>query len=237
MIELNTRSSNTQLLTTQKSHSNSQLNHHSTLSLTTNSFNLLLPLLLDSQKVNFNLHIHLDYLRVSSNNLSVNSFYLLSTILFNKVDFKTIDKPWHPHPNMPKSKKYQSRIVSSKGIVLGYTKRAKYRGKNTRYVYDIMLDFTGSYFADLSLLEQQELIYYLNSNWKLKCHRIDVAIDDYSRELIPVGQIIGAYLRGDNFGFKVIDDSYLDIINNKLVGTLGIGSRFSSLFIRIYTRH
>ena len=100
-----------------------------------------------------------------------------------------------------------------------------------------MIDFTGSYFANFSLLEQIELIYYLNSNWKLKCHRIDVAVDDYSRKQLPVGQMIGAYLEGNHFGFEVIDDSYLDIIDNKLVGTLGIGSRLSSLFIRIYTKH
>ena len=100
-----------------------------------------------------------------------------------------------------------------------------------------MIDFTGSYFADLSLLEQIDLIYFLNSNWKLKCHRIDVAVDDYSRKLFPVDQIIRAYLEDNHYGFKDIDDNYLDIIDNKLVGTLGIGSRNSSLFIRIYTRH
>ncbi|NJO97361.1 MAG: replication initiation factor domain-containing protein [Pleurocapsa sp. CRU_1_2] len=100
-----------------------------------------------------------------------------------------------------------------------------------------MIDFTGAYFANLSLLEQQNLIYYLNSNWQLKCHRLDVAVDDYSRKLFPVGQMIAAFLKGDNFGFQVIDDSYLDIIDNLLVGTLGIGSRRSQLFIRIYTKH
>ena len=123
------------------------------------------------------------------------------------------------------------------GIVLGYTRKAKYTGKNTRYFYDIMIDFTGSYFADLSLLKQIELIYFLNSNWKLKCHRIDVAIDDYSRKLFPVGQIIRAYSEDNYYGFKDIDDDYLDIVDNKLVGTLGIGSRLSSLFIRIYSKH
>ena len=144
---------------------------------------------------------------------------------------------WHPDKSMPKSKQYQNRIVSSTGIVLGYTKRLKDRSKKSKYAYDIMIDFTGAYFADLTLLEQQELIYYLNSNWKLKCHRLDVAMDDYSRKLFPVGQMITAYLEGNNFGFKDIDDSYLDIIDNKLIGTVGLGSRYSIFFIRIYTKH
>ena len=91
-----------------------------------------------------------------------------------------------------------------------------------------MIDFTGSYLANLSLLEQIELINYLNSNWKLKCHRIDVAVDDYSRRLFPVNKMIVAYLEDNYFGFEVIDDNYLDIIDNQLVGTLGIGSRYSS---------
>ncbi len=138
---------------------------------------------------------------------------------------------------MPKSKKYQNRTISQSGIVLGCTKRAKNTGLNTRYVYDIMIDFTGAYFANLSLIEQQKVINYLNSNWKLKCHRLDVAIDDYSRKLFPVPEMIVAFLYGYNFGFKVIDDSYLDIVDNQLVGTLGIGSRLSELFIRIYTKH
>ena len=237
MIKLNTEKSQDKLLATLNSPSNTQLDLHPSLTLSTNSFNLLLPTLLHSQLFFYKFRYLLDYLRVSSNNLSVKSFDLLTTILFSKVDSKVINKPSHPHPGTPKSKKYQTRIVSSTGIVLRYTKRAKYQGKNTRYVYDIMIELTGSYFANLSLLEQIELIYYLNSNWKLKCHRIDVAVDDYSRRLFPVGQMIVAYLEDNYFGFKDIDDSYLDIIDNKLVGTLGIGSRYSSLFIRIYTKH
>ena len=35
----------------------------------------------------------------------------------------------------------------------------------------------------------------------------------------------------------MIDDDYLDIIDKRLVGTLGIGSRRSEFFIRIYTKH
>lgn len=237
MLKPNKENSNQQLLATQKSPSNTPLFLHSTLTLSTNSFNLLLSSLVDSQLLLKLFLIHLDYLRVSSLNLTDKSFCHLRTFLFFKTDFQDINKPWHPDPKMPNSRKYQNRIVSKSGIVLGYTKRAKYRGSNTRYVYDIMIDFTGVYFANLSLLEQMKRINYLNSNWQLKCHRLDVAIDDYSRKLFPVGQMIAAFLRGDNFGFQVIDDSYLDIIDNLLVGTLGIGSRRSSLFIRIYTKH
>jgi hypothetical protein len=237
MLKPNQENSNQQLLATQKSASNTPLFLHSTLTLSTNSFNLLLPSLLDSQLLLELFLIHLDYLRVSSLDLTDKSFCLLTTILFSKIDSQDINKPWHPDPKMPNNKKYQNRIVSKTGIVLGYTKKAKYHGSNTRYTYDIMIDFTGAYFANLSLLEQIELICYLNSHWQLKCHRLDVAIDDYSRKLFPVGQMIAAFLRGDNFGFQVIDDSYFDIIDNLLVGTLGIGSRRSSLFIRIYTKH
>ena len=237
MIKPNTEKDNHQLLATQKSFSNTQLFLHPFLSLSTNSFTRSITSLYDSHLYIYIYRYLLDYLRISSNDLSVKDFDLLTTFLFSKVDSKVINKPWHPDPKMPKSKKYQNRIVSKAGIVLGYTKRAKYRNRNTRYVYDIMIDFTGSYFANLSLIEQIELIYDLTSYWKPKCHRLDVAVDDYSRKQFPVGQMIGAYLEGNQFGFQVIDDNYLDIIDDKLVGTLGIGSRLSSLFIRIYTKH
>ncbi|MEM7591582.1 MAG: hypothetical protein AAF383_08685 [Cyanobacteria bacterium P01_A01_bin.83] len=237
MINQNNSNSNSQFSATQKSPSNTPLFLHSTLTLTSNDFTSSNTYNYDFQLFNKYFYFHLDYLRVSTTDLTEKSFILLTTILFSKVDSKIINKPWHPDPSMPKRKKYKNRRVSKTGIVIGWTKRAKYRGRNTRYVYDVMIDFTGAYFADLTLLEQQELIYYLNSNWKLKCHRIDVAIDDYSRQLFPVGQIISAFLEGNQYGFKVIDDSYLDIINNKLVGTLGLGSRRSSFFVRIYTKH
>jgi hypothetical protein len=36
-----------------------------------------------------------------------------------------------------------------------------------------MVDFSGAYFANLSLLEQINVICYLNSNWQLKGSRRD----------------------------------------------------------------
>jgi hypothetical protein len=136
MIKPNTENSNQQLLAVQNSPSNTHLFLHDTLTLTTNSFNRLLPLQVDSQISLKIITIHLDYLRVSSRNLTDKSFALLLASLFSKVETKTINKPWYPDPKMPKSKKYQNRITSKSGIVLGYTKRAINRGLNTRYVYE-----------------------------------------------------------------------------------------------------
>jgi hypothetical protein len=237
MLNLNTEKGNSQFLAAQKSPSNTPLFLHSTPTLSTYSFNANSPVLIDSQIFTKTLLLNLDYLRVSSSGLTKKAFIHLSHSLFSQVDSKIINKPWHPHRKTPKNKKYQSRRVSKTGIVLGYTKRAKYKDKNTRYVYDIMIDFTGAYFANLSLVEQINVICYLNSNWQLKCHRLDVAMDDYSRRVFPVIQMLAAFLMGYNFGFQVIDDSYSDIIDNQFAGTLGIGSRRSSMFIRIYTNH
>ncbi|BAZ44227.1 hypothetical protein NIES4102_38810 [Chondrocystis sp. NIES-4102] len=236
MIKPNIQSSNKQLLVVENCSSNTTLSLHNTLSLTTNSFNYLLPTKTYSQFKFLKNFIHLDYLRLSSNNLTKKSFDSLVDFVFDKQETKTINKPWHPDPKMPQSKKYQNIITSSSGITLGYTKKAKNRGKNIRHVYDIMLDLSGAYFAKLSLLKQQKVISYLNINWTFKCHRIDVAIDDYSHKLIPVIEMKKAFKLGYNFGFSVIDDSYFKITDNQFEGTLAIGSRRSSLFIRIYTK-
>ena len=237
MIKLNTEKSKYQFLAIQKPPSNSQLDLHPSLSLYTNSFNLLLSSLNKSIIKIYKYRFLLDYLRVSTILYTKKSFDRLLADIGLPIPCFENKVSWHPHPGTPKSKKYQNIITSGTGIVLGYTKRLLNKSKKPKYVYDIMIDFTGSYFANFSLLEQIELIYYLNSNWKLKCHRIDVAVDDYSRRLFPINKMIVAYLEDNYFGFKDIDDSYLDIIDNKLVGTLGIGSRYSSLFIRIYTKH
>lgn len=237
MLKPNNENSNRQLSATQKSPSNTPLNERVTLSLSINSFKPDSLPKYDSHFIIKVLCIHLDYLRVSGSDLSKKSFNELKEYLFPEVETKNINKPWHPDPCMSKSKKYQNIIVSKAGIALGWTQKAKYKGKNIRYCYDIMIDFTGAYFANLSLLEQQELVYHLNDNWKLKCHRLDVAMDDYSRKLFPVGRMISAFLENNHYGFKFIDDSYTDIIDNKLVGTLGLGSRRSSFFVRIYNKH
>ena len=236
MIKLNNEYSNSQLSATQKSRSNTPLFLHLPLTESTNSFDLLLPLLTDSHFPFLIFHIHLDYLRVSISGLTKSSFSKLKNHLFSGLDTKTTNKLWHPNPKTPKSKKYQSRISSGTRVALAYRKRAKNRGVNKRYVYDIMIDFYGSYFADLSLLEQIELIYYLNSNYKLECHRLDVAIDDYSGKLFPLLQISVALERGNYFGFETKDEEYLYCFPKGCVGTIALGSRESSHYVRIYTK-
>ena len=213
MINPNNENSNHQFSATQKSFSNTPLSLRNTLPLSTNSFNSLLPLLLDSPFPLKVFLIHLDYLRVSSNELTKKSFNRLKHLFFSERDSKTINKPWHLDDGMPRSKKYNYTIESKSGIILGYTKKAKYRGINTRYVYDIMIQLSGSYFANLSLLEQTKLINYLNSNWKLKCHRIDVATSTSSKELFPVPQIVEARQEGNHFGFDKPDKQYLKLTN------------------------
>ena len=100
-----------------------------------------------------------------------------------------------------------------------------------------MIDFYSSYFTDLTLLEQLELINYLNDNFKPKCHRIDVAIDDYSRELFPILQMLVAYEMGNYFGFKETNEQYLYCRSEGCIGTLPLGSRHSEHYVRIYTLH
>lgn len=215
---------------------NTQLFLHQPLTLSPNSFQSFQSSKPDSQTINNFYFFKLDYLRISSNNLGLRQFEILRQILFSETGSNLVNKPWHPDPNMPKSKKYQARIISSQGSILGFTKKALNRGKNTRYLYDIMLDLTGAYFNKPSLLEQIELVDYLNSNLTIKCHRLDVAIDDYSGGLFPVLQMREAGLQGNKFGFTAIDDSYLKVINGSFQGTLGLGSRTSQSFVRIYTK-
>ena len=236
MINLNSEYSNSQFSASQKNSSNTPAFLHIPLTLSTNSFNSLLPLLTDSHFSLSIFHIHPDYLRVSTSGLTKLSFSKLKNYLFDGQDTRTINKFWHPNPKTPNTKKYPHRIVTDTGVVLAYRKRAKNRGANRRIVYDIMIELYGSYFADLSLLEQLELICYLNSNWQLKCHRIDVAVDDYSGKLFPLLQISVALEQGNYFGFKTIDEEYLYCFPKGCVGTIALGSRKHNHYVRIYTK-
>lgn len=237
MIKPNNLESNSQLLGTQNCPSNTPLFLHLPLTLTTNSFNRFLSTSNKAKVEIYNSLIHLDYLRISTTINTKKAFDRLLADIGLPIPCFENKLFWHPDPKMSKKKKFQNSIQSDTGIKLGYTKRLKNRSRKPKYVYDIMIDFTGAYFADLSLLEQMELIYHLNANRELKCHRLDVAIDDYSRKLFPVEQIISAYREGKHFGFQSIDERYVQMTNHRFSGTLGIGSRRSNLFIRIYTRH
>jgi hypothetical protein len=169
MIYQNNSNSNEQFSATQKSHSNTTLKHRNTQSLTTSSFKLVLPLLVGSHFYSLAFVIEVDYLRASFIGLTKKSFTELQNHFFSGLVTKTINKPWHPVRKKPKGEKYQTRIVSKAGIVFGYTRRAKYKRENKRYVYDVMIDLTGSYFANLGLLEQIELICYLSKFRRCKC--------------------------------------------------------------------
>lgn len=237
MIKPNNPEGNSQLLGTQNTLSNTHLFLHLPLTLTTNSFNSFLS---TSNKANFKLpllNIHLDYLRISTTIYTKKSLDNLLANLGLPIPKSENRISWHPDKTMPKSKKYQNSIQSDTGIKLGYTKRLKDKSKKPKYVYDIMIDFYGCYFADITLLEQINLIDYLNSNYKLKCHRIDVAMDDYSRELFPILKILVAYEMGNYFGFNKTNEDYLYCISDGCIGTLALGSRLSEHYVRIYTLH
>jgi len=192
MIKLNTESSNSQFSATQKSPSNTHLQLHLPLTLSPNSFHNFL-FTSNQSKIYFSIiNIHLDYLRISTTLSTKKSFDNLLADLGLPIPCFENKISWHPYNEASRKDKYQNSIKSDRRIILGYTKRLLNKSKTPKYVYDIMIDFYGSYFADLSLLEQIKLINWLNSNYKLKCHRIDVAVDDYSRELL------GAY----HFGRK-----------------------------------
>ena len=100
-----------------------------------------------------------------------------------------------------------------------------------------MVDLRGAYFANLSLVESIKLICYLNSNWKLKCHRLDVAIDDYSKELFPVVKMALACQQKLHRGFKSYDLDYFKPTLDGWEGSIAFASRRSEHYVRVYTNH
>lgn len=169
--------------------------------------------------------LHLDYLSFSLTNLPQQYFETLLQYLDSKYLTREENKYWSIGS---KAKSYKNRLTSPRGIQGGYTYQNETLG------YKLMIVLEGSYFANVSVLEQQKLLSSLKSIYNVKVHRIDLAIDDYSYQRIPIDEMVEAWSEKNIFHLEKYYDpgSGTDVDNFRK--THYFGAPGSKKRVRVY---
>lgn len=97
-----------------------------------------------------------------------------------------------------------------------------------------MIDIQGSYFTNLSPIEQQSLIKHLSIISQVNCHRIDLAIDDYTYQQIPRDEMVKAHKQGNSFGYQNFTSIVTDKGKDSDEKTDYFGSKNSEKHVRVY---
>ena len=176
--------------------------------------------------------VHLDYLRVYGDRFSEKEFLQLLSFIDNKYMSINPENSWSCGAN---ARRYEMKIESPSGIVGGCTRKELESGA---IVYDVMIQMSGIYFSDKSIKNQWRLLVGLYSRWRLKCTRIDIAIDDKTYGLIPLKQMKKAVNKKNHYGFRKVGetfkgDSFLEREKRK-TATTNFGSRESGKYCRVY---
>ena len=123
---------------------------------------------------------------------------------------------------------YENKIIAPNGISGGFTDNLE-TGK-----LDVMIQFSGKYFDGQSVVDQWRLLLGLKHTFKVKCNRIDIAIDDPSYSLIPVDNMVEGCQNNENFGFRSFKTISSGECGKSLSVTNYFGSRNSGKIVRIY---
>ncbi|MDJ0633613.1 MAG: hypothetical protein QNJ34_10535 [Xenococcaceae cyanobacterium MO_188.B29] len=123
---------------------------------------------------------HLDYLSFTLNYINRVSFQALLDFIDIQQNISILTGlSWSAGH---KARNYKNTILSTTGIKGGFDHL------NDSDKYQVMIIISGSYFANLSAIEQQKLIVYLHLIWGIEPNRLDIAIDDYTFKAIPLTQ-------------------------------------------------
>jgi DNA relaxase NicK len=130
---------------------------------------------------------------------------------------------------------YQSLTEFQRSILNSYYDNIGWDDVPDTYI-ECCLQFSGQFFALLTLLQQYQ---YLRKLWYFgftRCSRIDLKCDDYSFKIIPYADMVRATLAGDVFGFhKYSPVREFNISTGELSGYGDYwGSRESGKYIRNY---
>lgn len=169
------------------------------------------------------LEAHLDYYRCHKGAITYDEFQLIINFIIKEhvVEF---DRPWSPGAG---AVFFPHKVIGTRGVVGGFN-------VDDDGLYSFMIDLPGEYFQGMSATDQWRLMMGLHVRYKVKCSRIDIAIDDPTYSIIPVDEMRKACNDKLNFGFRKMIWYEGGICGEHLSGTLGMGSRNSGKYVRVY---
>ena len=175
------------------------------------------------------LHNHLDWLTVNFKGLTEYQFQ--SLLELTGKGFAAVEKG-KSFSQGEKAKSYQNTIHSPIGLKGGYS---SYQAEDSiDIIYDVTISLTGEYFSSLCTIEQQQLCRDLSLNYPVSCSRIDMSIDDYTFELIPIDKMIEAYRKGNYFTFQQYRHETDESDSNNPTTTHYFGGKGSKKSVRVY---
>lgn len=167
---------------------------------------------------------HLDYLRVVCiiDNCSLDE---LLRYCDSKYIGKIIGKPWTLRGSQVT---YENKITSPLGIKGGFTEKLDIG------LTEVMLEFSGQYFAGISVINQWRFLVGLKNTFNARGTRVDISIDAYKYDLIPLNEMLKACDEKNNFGFNFQKSISSGTCGEDKKNTEYFGSRNSGKMVRIY---
>jgi len=136
------------------------------------------------------------------------------------------DKPY----KICDAKYYPSRLETILPLTGGYGIDSEMDGQVTA-----TLRISGEFWSAIALSDQASLLQFLSKLPNVKCSRIDVALDDFSKEIIPYDSMLAACYARQFSGFREgTEIGNFGLKEGVRKGTINMGSRNSSNFYRCY---
>jgi len=144
------------------------------------------------QGSNLSFEVKLDYLRVAGS-------FAQWEDLIRAVGFCLGDNEYLIRPEIPFSlgkgvPTYPSSIHTACNAKGGYR---LVTGKDGEQYYELILSFSGQYLEKMKLNDHRRLCSGMKHGYGMRATRIDVAIDDFSHQVIPLNEMIAAAESGD----------------------------------------
>lgn len=170
------------------------------------------------------LAVHVDYLRITHKGLSGELFSRLLEFICENYSAR-VGTPWSPGGG---AVWFPNRIEGIDGFVGGFE-------ETENGTINFMYQLPGSYWINKSAVETWRILRGLTGFVDAICNRIDIAIDDYSYETIPVLEMVEAYDSGYGMYFQKMSATWSkEDYTKEQKTTWYFGGRKSEKMHRVY---
>lgn len=132
--------------------------------------------------------------------------------------------------------RYPHTLETKIGINGGYGERESSDGS---VYYELMIEYSGQYLERYRVADYSHLCNQVKNTYGGRCTRLDIKVDDWNEDIIPLDEMVEAYDRGDIGLFRnyqLISSQTWKKGEKVTENTHYFGSRNSGKMVRVY-RH